>query len=310
MMDQQCISSIIQCIKQSNMSDLSLQHVTLRLIVCHIDKEGNVLHDVKMYFCDNASEKLPLSEAWVAGNLLLFTAFDGYLENKYQLIEGASFRNHYDALPQSNQIELIEKNCYRIMKLIRNGIQHNMSNVNYNSGNYDINYNFRGTIYDLKITSYGIRCLYTIIINLIQGEIMGIYGKYLTEGHYNGILYTMYNDMEKEIVRLSDDIGNLLITVPSAVKLRAVVRYPVENPQIVAEDENTVTFIHIENNGTDDENSKRYYYSTDYEYKDYLLPQEIGKITQGEGEEFHERINRATICFDKQCIEEKWKINE
>lgn len=32
--------------------------------------------------------------------LLLFTVFDGYLENKYRLIEGESFRKHYEALPE------------------------------------------------------------------------------------------------------------------------------------------------------------------------------------------------------------------
>ena len=131
-------------------------------------------------------------------------------------------------------------------------------------------------------------------MNIIKGQIGGMYGKYRTSGHYDGIMYTLYTDMLKEITPISDDIGTSPSAIPNGLKLRAFVRYPVEN--------------HIENNGTDDISCNQYNYSTDYIYKDYLLPQEIGIITKGKGDSVQERMKSATIRFEKSCIEDKWKL--
>ena len=307
-MDVRCINSIIKCILQSDMSEVNINHIQMRPVVCEMDKDAKE-YNVGLAFRERIFEKkASLSEAWVAGNLLLFAAFNGYLENMYNLKEGVSFRNHYDNLPENSLLERISKNCYRIIKIIRNGIQHNLSEVNYIEGNYDINYHYKKTLYELQITARGIRNLYTLIVNIIQGKISGMDEKYNTIGHYEGILYTQYIDMHKEVKKLSDDSGSDLLNVSGGIKLRAVGRYLVENPWIIKENETSITFNHIENNITDDENNSKYCYSTDYIYKEFLIPQEIGKITRGKSPLLQERINQATICFQKKDLDDKWKM--
>ena len=290
------------------MSDLDFHKMSIRPIICSIDENGKEVHTVQMELYDAMCRKSPLSEAWVAGNLLLFTIFDGYLENKYSLTEGVSFRKHYDALPENTPMERISKNCYRIIKIIRNGIQHNMSNVTYHSGNYSINYCHGNTLYELKISRKGVKNLYTLIMNIIQEKIMGTYGKYRTLGHYDGIMRTLHAEMVMEITQISDDIGTSLLPISEGLKLRSGGRYSVENPSIIDEDDVSITFSHIENNNTDDENSSQYYFSTDYIYEQYLLPQEIGVITKGEGASIQERMKSATISFDKNCLIDWWKM--
>ena len=307
-MDQQCIKSIINIISDSNMSDLDFLNIITRPVTYKVDEDGNETHEVHICICDGNHRKSFLPETWIAENLLLFTVFDGYLENAYGLTEGASFKEHYNNLPENTPIEIIGKNCYRVLKIIRNGIKHKLSNVNNSSGNYKINYGYRNTSYALQISKNGVRNLYTLIMNIIKGQISGMSKEYTTPGHYDGIMHALYADMNKEITQLSDDIGANLLTVPSGLKLRASIRYPVINPIIIDEDNATITFKHIENNGTDDENSNQYFYSTDYIYNNYLLPQEIGVITKGEGDSLQERIKSATIKFEKNCIEEKWKL--
>ena len=308
-MDVRCINSIIKCILQSDMSEVNINHIQLRPVVCEIDEDGKEIYNVKCVFGERIfEEKVSLSEAWVAGNLLLFAAFNGYLENMYNLKEGVSFRNHYDNLPENSLLERISKNCYRIIKIIRNGIQHNLSEVNYIDGNYDINYHYKKSLYELQIAARGIRNLYTLIVNIIQGKISGMDEKYNTIGHYEGILYTQYIDMLKEVKKLSDDSGSDLLNVSRGIKLRAGGRYPVENPRIIMENETSITFKHIENNITDDENTPQYCYSTDYIYKEFLIPQEIGKITRGKSTLLQERINQTTICFQKKDLDDKWKM--
>ena len=314
-MDSKMISSIAKVIKQSDMSDLNLISVGVRPNTLVIEY-GNVYRNEEMYVSDViGASKAQLSEAWVAGNILLFTAFDGYLENKYSLTEGKSFKNHYDNLPCGTEIESIEKDSYRILKLIRNGIQHNLSNVVVNRGSYNISYTFNGTLYSLQIDAGAMRYLYTIVMNIIGEKIEGVFTKYSTEGHYIGIMNTMYDELRSGITQISDDIGNFVGAAQGAGQydaehLRATVRHPVVNPIIISEDDNCVVFKHIECNGTDDETQVHYQYSTDYVYKDYLLPQEMGVITRKVSDNLQERLIGGTIKFNKTDITNRWKMKQ
>lgn len=92
MMDSKCITSIVNFVKQTDFVESCLLNVEVRPIECGIDEEGKASHCVHMILSDSFGRKAQLSEAWVASNLLLFSVFDGYLENKYALMEGASFK--------------------------------------------------------------------------------------------------------------------------------------------------------------------------------------------------------------------------
>lgn len=227
-----------------------------------------------------------------------FTIFDGYLGNKCKLVEGASFREHYNNLPESTNLEIISKNCYRVIKIIRNAIQHNLSSVNFNQGNYEISYKYKNTQYELSLSSTAAENLRTLIINIIQGRISGMNSEYHTNGHYEGIICTQYDELTKGIKKIADDITTDLINV-SLNKLGAIVRYPVENPIIIAEDEDNITFRHLIINSINNESNNQYY-SIDYIYKEFLMPQEIGMITKDE--------NNLLITFKKNQLEEKWKM--
>ncbi len=155
--------------------------------------------------------------------------------------------------------------------------------------------------------------LYTIILNLIDEEINGLLSKYSSKGHYIGIMNTMYSKLRTGIVHISDDIGAFVGYSWGSGKydfehLRDTVRHPVLNPHILSEDENCVVFRHIECNRTDDEIQINYHYSTDYVYKDYLLPQEMGTITRNKSDDLQERLSGGTIEFNKADITDSWKM--
>ena len=291
-----CINAIIKFIKQSDMTDLSIKSVEIRPIRYKEKKNEEADYTENIYISDTMFfNKSSLSEAWVAGNLLLFTVFDGYLENKNDLDEGDSFRKHYYKLPENTNLERISKNSYRIIKIIRNAIQHNLSSVNFDKGNYEISYKYKDTQYELFLSSIGVQNLYTLIMNIIQEKVSGIRGKYHTDGHYEGILCTQYSELLKGIKQISDDIKGALIDVSCSNKLRAEVRFPVENPIIVEEDEKNIIFEHIQNKNNYND------YSTDYIYKEFLIPEEIGVITRDK--------DKLLITFKKTKLENKWKMN-
>lgn len=311
MMETECITSIIRFIKQTNFTESTLLKVYVRPIHGYIDENGKWVYNVCLLASDSSNNnKAQLSEAWIAVNILLFTVFDGYLENKYSLEEGASFKCHYNNIPENTFIDKISKNCYRLFKIIRNGIQHNLSNVTYLENCYIINYVNRSTTYKLQISTRGIRCLYTIVLSLIQNSIYEIGTEWTTIGHYEGIICELYNIMVGEIHELSDDIGqNNLTSITDVPRIRANVRYPIINPHIIEDNDDYIVFTHVENNGTDDINSIDYIYSTDYKYGKFLFPQELGEITKDKEKSFSERLETSIIKFHKQdCCRDRWKL--
>lgn len=306
MMDQKFIDAIVKVVYNSDMSDLNLLKVETRVI--QYDDSRNETHTSTIFVSDRFGGKAKLSEAWVAGNLLLFTVFNGHLENKYKLLEGESFKKHYDNLPELSDFDIMNKNCYRIFKIIRNAIQHSLSNVTWANGSCSINYTNKSTNYVLQISAKGIRCLYTFVMNSINGYIYDMEKMFCTAGHYLGLMQTIYSEFEKGIVKFSDEMGNSLLPVKRDFSLRAAVRYPVLNPIIINENAEKIIFKHIENNFTDDESDDNYNYSTDYVFEGYLLPQEIGTRIRYKSDNLQERLSKGTITFKKSDLDEKWKI--
>ena len=123
-MDQQYINSIVDMIESSN---LRLRSVEIRP-VCY-DDDTSLKSTVSIIHSDIIGERSRFVNTDLVANLLIFTAFDGFVENKYSLPEGESFKRHYEILPESTDMEKIQKNCYRILKLMRNAMQHNLSGV-------------------------------------------------------------------------------------------------------------------------------------------------------------------------------------
>lgn len=300
MMDQSYIDAILDVILKSDMESC-IHSVELRPITCTVEPDGRVIQNVEIWLSEVISgRRAALSKAWVASNLLLFTIFDGYLENRYGLTEGDRFKNHYDNLPSSDDIELIQRDCYRIMRLLRNAMQHNLSGVTYDDGGYIVDYSFRETDRKLKISGDGVACLYTMIINLIRGNIIGLYKDYSTRGHFEGIQRTLYDRMCRGIDHLEDEDGTRTAAPISGQRLEAYVRYPVNNPTRF-ECSGKLAFRHIYNRAGMDRNGAPLYYSTDYVYGDHILPQEIGSIQSVPG------FGCDVIEFDPAVVNDLWK---
>ncbi len=320
-MDSKYVTSLTNIIKKSDMSDLNLRPVEVDLAAFLPD---GTRQTSMTFFTSFANSKAALSDAWIAGNILLFTAYDGYLEQKYGLLEGDSFHNHYEGLPESTTTQIIEKNCYRLMKIIRNAIQHNLSSVMY-SGAYDISYNFRGTDFKLQISSSGMDHLYSALICIMDGRIYGSTNKLNTEGHFEGLLLYHYREVDKWLNLINDEMGSDLIPLPELLPpvLKLARRYYVDKPVIVNESDKCVTFKKWDA-GSDE-------YSSDYRYGDYVLPEEIGSVGMtkeldeadkkfvdkliAEGKYSDEKITqdsermRSTISFCKKDLE-RWKIRK
>lgn len=235
----------------------------------------------------------------------IFDDYKNSLIQKYQFNDDASLKNYYEKLPEGTLVEIIQKNCFRIMKIIRNAIEHHKNDINVTDSNYRIDYvkknsNKKGTHFYLDIDINGLEAIYNVMYYLINMHSLS--NGYFTEGHYEGILSLFYSEVYKGIVHIEDDIGNDdLIKVQNA-ELKYKRRILVKTPYITSEDDDTVTFYWYPNNGSE---------TPDYLYKDsYLLPEELGVVnhTNWFPNKYWEEGN--TITFDKRKLltSDRWKI--
>ena len=88
------INSIVDMIESSN---LRLRSIEIRP-VCY-DDDTSLKSTVSIIHSDIIGERSRFVNIDLVANLLIFTAFDGFVENKYSLPEGESFKRHYEILP-------------------------------------------------------------------------------------------------------------------------------------------------------------------------------------------------------------------
>lgn len=231
-----------------------------------------------------------VSNNWIVENMLVFSLYDGYLEEKYALPEGQAFRQRYLSLPGSTDKERLEKNCYRLIKLMRNAILHNLSKIVVSDKGYNINYNNqKNQAIQLEISQKAVRFLYTILLTLVQNKKL-----IKTKGHWESLLYSYYHEMEKGIVSLQDDIAaaGLLPLQDQHIYLNFASRYQVQNP-IVMED--TPEGLVFKGFGKHPIEISDYYLMWNGEA--YIIPEEIMEATE----------NKEQLRISTELFGELWR---
>lgn len=235
--------------------------------------------NVSMFFDDIMNfGPTPLSKTPAISCLIVFALFDAYLENKYNMSPGTSFRKRYESLPSATNQNIVEKECYRLMKTIRNGFVHNINSIASVNDIFHFNYRSpQGTSFNLDIKSDKLELLYSIILLLVEGHYT-----INTIGHFENIICTYYNDLKEYVDRDGNftddgDIGSgsansfNLASTSAHFKFNTVVRYPVKNPAYEIT-ECKLIIKSIYNPGYE-------WYSADYcvtyNHIEYIIPQEV-----------------------------------
>ena len=114
-------------------------------------------------------------------------------------------------------------------------MQHNLSGVTIGPQEYIFSYSNRNTVFQLEISRAAVEYLYSIILNLIKGQVYGL----ITLGHYEETLKEFYKRMLSGIVVLEDEFGTGVSNQISGMLkgFRVGVRYPLENPRFYKETE-------------------------------------------------------------------------
>ncbi len=256
-------------------SDIKFRTTEIRKVNLHGENPT-----IYLSFSENINlNPTPFSQTPAISCLIVFTLFDAYLENKYCLAPGISFKQKYNSLPHVTNQNIIEKECYRLMKTIRNGFVHNINSII--SGNNTLHFNYtspRGTLFNLVIPFDILNLLYSIILLLVKGE-FGVN----TKGHFLNVISTYYSELKDYVDRngnFVDDgdmgIGGsassfILMALYSHLHLNTVARYPViDSVYEINEDRILIRSIY-------DPGFERYSadYCITYNEKEYIIPKEI-----------------------------------
>lgn len=129
----------------------------------------------------------------------IFSLLDKYiLINNDNIYENYSLRKKYIKLASSEDIEIIIKELYRLLKLMRNTVEHSPSKISKLKEGEVIEffYSFKGTDFILRISEYGISLLYSMVIMISQE--FSVYNNESRNFHI-GILRYYYDNLKQII---------------------------------------------------------------------------------------------------------------
>lgn len=272
----------VNIIKLLNGSDINFKSICTRVIT---KKENGITH-----LKDEFGEVVKYGRTELSNNpeitcLIMFTLFDTFLEKKYSITPGINFKEKYKKLSVATNINIIEKECYRLIRLMRNMYVHGIMSVAH--GNvYNFNHSQKNKLFRIDITPEKIQLLYSIIILLVNDK-----NCLKTKGHYDSIVATYYSELKKYVDNsgnFSDDFSTSLLSILSFTKLKTSVRYLYENADYTENKDK----INILSSHTLEMESYSIDFSIEYKGEKYLIPKEILDI------------NNSLLISDS----EKWKV--
>ena len=221
---------------------------------------------ISMEFIDYTGITVNVKNNFLLISIILFLLVDTYLDTIYSNIEGQSFKQRYENIDDSDDIDIIFKEIYRILKLIRNATIHSKSAITINNNVYTINYNFRTTNFNLSISKQSFENLISLVIFIINGKNNNTINEYIVS-----ILRTYYRDIKANII-INDEFSNQLLDINNTLYLKNMRRYRVLNPRYTIEN-NLLSIIPFEIHEVE-KSFSGVDYVIDYENIKYLLPEE------------------------------------
>lgn len=211
-------------------SDLRLRFTNYRDV--NLLPNGN--QQIKM----SSFSSLSLNE--ISGNRLLaqmviFSLIDSFIDFKYPSLEGLSFKKRYNNLPSSNDGEIIFKEAFRLLKIMRNAFIHSRSSISTPNNDMHIQYQFKNTTFKLQCSSEAIEWMHSFLILYISRNGVG-------SAYVDAIWRSYYDKFIAGIQDFSDEFMMPLQSISPGIRLKIVVRYRINNPEYHVSDDGAFKF--------------------------------------------------------------------
>lgn len=209
-------SFINQTISVLQKSNVRFHEPEVRKITFNYDEKTRILITGYSEVFFNKSD---LSDNPLAQLLLFFGVFDAHIDIKHPEFEDKRFEQKYSLLPENNDEDIVVKQVYRILTLLRNIAVHNKSTLSIN----DEIISCKKGEKELQISREGLELTYTVICMLVNPRSSNA-------EYYLGLLRQYYDDINGNIIVLKDKYGEKLPELSNGIRLKRHVRIQIENP--------------------------------------------------------------------------------
>lgn len=214
-----------------------------------------------------------MNSASISNNILLesmifFSLLDAKIDELHPELESQSFRSRCMSLPRNDDDEIITRELFRILKVLRNATVHSKSSIELINGGIKCSYLNRGTQFELEITRLGLELIYSLIFEILSS-------KYKKDAYHMGIRRSYYDAIQNELKKFQDDIDDnmALNNLSNGLRLKRIVRYRItDSKYCISNSHLTITRPYVI------EEFVRLHYGCDYDLsfdgKNYLVPEE------------------------------------
>ncbi|QVI38517.1 hypothetical protein KGS74_06150 [Lacticaseibacillus casei] len=208
--------------------------------------------------------KTPLKNNPELSLIILFSLVDAFTDLEHPDFEGKNFKNKLEALPCTTKTEKCFKECYRVIRVLRNCCIHGQSGFTF----YNKRISYCKNDNRIDISELGIDYLFTFFLQIIDNN----YGNEFTEKHKEIFNVALYNQIKDSITCFSDTVPGTLAKVENCSpfnSLKWVARYYCKNSGFEKVKNNSlkINTISITDYPTD--------YLITYECSKLLIPSEI-----------------------------------
>ena len=190
--------------------------------VLDTELEENGTKKISIEFIDRFGANIDIQNNFLLISSISFLLIDTYLDTIYEDLEGKSFKQRYEAIEENSDLNIMLKETYRVLKLIRNTTIHSKSAINIVDDSYIIGYRFRDTDFHLTISKKSFENLISLVLFIIKIETN-------TNEYIVSLLRTYYKDIVLDI-SINDEFSDSLSQVASNKLLKTMRRYRVINP--------------------------------------------------------------------------------
>ncbi|MGV3267570.1 hypothetical protein [Cytobacillus pseudoceanisediminis] len=207
-------------------SDIVVRPTVIRPV--ELNHQDNSSPTVHMSLHDSYGGAM-LEDNFILQIMIMFSVMDALIDRKYPDLGGESFHKKYREMPDGTDEQIMFKEIYRILKVLRNASVHSMNSVSLEANHSIVaSYTHKGTEFSLNISKNGMELIYTFIFNLINPPMTK-----LTNNHILGIQRTLFDHIKANITTFSDEFGTDLGEISGELRLKRIVRYYVQNPMFV-----------------------------------------------------------------------------
>lgn len=197
--------------------------------------------------------------------IILFSLVDAFTDLEHPDCEGKNFSDKIKALPCTTKTEKCFKECYRIIRVLRNGCIHGQSGFTFH--NKKISYS-NGRKDNIDISELGIDYLFTFFLQIIGNN----YGNEFTKKHKEIFDVVLYNRIKDSTTYFSDFSSDPLERIENCSpfnSLKWTARYYCKNSDFEKVENNSlkINTISITDYPTD--------YLLSYKSSKLLIPSEI-----------------------------------